>query len=163
MRLIFTMGLLALGLVLAGCAPKRVATGPTPYDVTADPGCYTVDLFTPSTVTTPTSDVPSEWHGYLGKWGGGAWEGKWCHDLYVLSISPDGKVDVISAHAPFPEWGREATAFRRQGFIGKDGRMTVRFKDVVVEYRLKNGSLLGDRVQNKAKMRIKLSQQNLGA
>ncbi len=163
MRVILITTLAALGVALAGCAPKRAAKGPTPYDLTADAGCYTVDLFTPSTVTAPTSDVPSEWHGYLGKWGGGAWEGKWCHDLYVLSISPDGKVDVISAHAPFPEWGREATAFRRQGVIGKNGRLTLRYKDVVVEYRLDKGSLLGDRVQNKAKMRIKLSQQNLGA
>lgn len=163
MRAILIMAFAALGVALAGCAPKRVATGPKLYDRTVDAGCYTVDLFTPSNVTTPTSDVPAEWHGYLGKWGGGAWEGKWCHDLYVLSINPDGKVDVISAHAPFPEWGREATAFRRQGLIGKDGRMTLRFKDVVIEYRLQNGSLLGDRVQNKAKMRIKLSQQNLGA
>lgn len=154
----------ALGVALAGCAPKRVATvGPTPYDLTVDAGCYTVDLFTPSAVTTPTSDVPTEWHGYLGKWGGGAWEGKWCHDLYVLSISAEGQVDVISAHAPFPEWGLEATAFRRQGFIDEDGRMTVRYKDIVVEYRLEKGNLLGDRVQNKAKMRIKLSQQDLGA
>ena len=115
MRAILIMAFAALGVALAGCAPKRVATGPKPYDRTVDAGCYTVDLFTPSNVTTPTSDVPAEWHGYLGKWGGGAWEGKWCHDLYVLSISPDGKVDVISAHAPFPEWGREATAFPPAG------------------------------------------------
>lgn len=161
MRVILITALAALGVALAGCAPKRAATGPTPYDRTVDAGCYTVDLFTPSTVTQPTDDVPSEWHGYLGKWGGGAWEGKWCHDLYVLSITADGKVDIISAHAPFPEWGREATAFRRQGLIGKNGRLTVRFKDVVLEYRLEKGSLLGDRRQGNAKMRIKLTPQNL--
>lgn len=163
MRVILITALAALGVALAGCAPKRAATGPTPYDRTVDAGCYTVDLFTPSNITQPTDDVPAEWHGYLGKWGGGAWEGKWCHDLYVLSISADGKVDLISAHAPFPEWGREATAFRRQGLIGKDGRLTVRFKDVVLEYRLDKGSLLGDRRQGNAKMRIKLTPQNLAA
>ncbi len=163
MRVILITALAALSMALAGCTPKRAATGPTPYDRTVDAGCYTVDLFTPATVSTPSEDVPSEWRGYLGKWGGGAWEGKWCHDLYVLSITPDGKVDVISAHAPFPEWGREATAFRRQGIIGKNGRLTLRFKDVVLEYRLENGSLLGDRRQGNAKMRIKLSQQNLAA
>ena len=163
MRAILIMTLAALGVALAGCAPKRGVTGPTPYDRTVDAECYTVDLFTPSNVTQPAADVPSEWHGYLGKWGGGAWEGKWCHDLYVLSISADGKVDIISAHAPFPEWGREATAFRRQGLISKNGRLTVRFKDVVVEYRLENGRLLGDRRQGNAKMRIKLTSQNLAA
>ena len=162
MRATWIMGFAALGIALAGCAPKRVATGPTPYDRTVDAGCYTVDLFTPSNVTTPADDVPAEWRGYLGKWGGGAWEGKWCHDLYVLGISPDGQVDVISAHAPFPEWGLEATAFRRQGRIDKEGMLTLRYKDVVVEYRLQNGQLLGDRKQGGAKMRIKLSQQNLG-
>jgi len=162
-RVILITALAALGVALAGCAPKRAATGPTPYDRTVDAGCYTVDLFTPANVTTPSEDVPAEWRGYLGKWGGGAWEGKWCHDLYVLSITPDGKVDVISAHAPFPEWGREATAFRRQGLIGKNGRLTVRFKDVVLEYRLDKGSLLGDRRQGNAKMRIKLTPQDLAA
>lgn len=163
MRAIWILGVAALGVAVTGCAPKRAATGPTPYDKTVDAGCYTVDLFTPAAVATPTDDVPTEWRGYLGKWGGGAWEGKWCHDLYVLSITPDGKVDVISAHAPFPEWGREATAFRRQGLISKDGRLTIRFKDVVVEYRLENGRLLGDRKQGNAMMRIKLSPQNLEA
>lgn len=163
MRVKLILALVVTGALVAACAPSRKAANVNPYDKTVDAGCYTVDLFTPTNVTQPTSDVPVEWHGFLGKWGGGAWEGKWCHDLYVLSIEPDGKVDVISAHAPFPEWGREATAFRRQGYITKEGALRLLYKNVIVEYRLENGRLLGIRKEGPGRMRIKLAQQNLEA
>ena len=158
---ISVIGALLMGLA-AACAPKPKPTS-TPYDKTVDASCYTVDLFTPAEVQSPASDVPAEWAAYLGKWGGGAWDGKWCHDLYVLDISSDGKVDMISAHAPFPEWGREATAFRRKGVITKDGRIRVFFKNVSVEYRLEGGRLLGERKEGGGLMRIKLSPQNVAA
>ena len=156
-------GLAAAGLALAACAPKRAANAPDPYDRTVDAECYTVDLFTPAQVSKPSNDVPAEWHAYLGKWGGGAWEGQWCHDLYVLSISPDGQVDIISAHAPLEAWGKEATAFRRQGRITEDGKLRILYRNIELEYRLQGGKLYGDRKEGDTRMRIKLSPQNLEA
>ena len=150
---------MAACVVLAACAPPT-KRGPTPYDRTVKSDCYTVDLFTPATIQQPAADVPTAWRAFAGKWGGGAWEGKWCHDLYVLSIGADGKVDLIETHAPFPEWGREATAFRRQGFMTDDGTLRLIYKNVAIEYRIEGGKLLGVRKEGGGEMRIKLSQQS---
>ena len=159
MRLSQFAGFAVFAAMLAGCAPPQKAAAPKvdPYAVTVKPDCYTVDLFTPTTATKPGADVPLEWHGFVGSWGGAAWEGRWCHDLHVLSVQADGQVDVISTHAPFPEWNREATAFRRKGRITEDGALQIRFKSVVVEYRLNGGRLYGLRREGAGEMRIKLA------
>jgi hypothetical protein len=144
-------------LVLAACENKTAKVGPTPYDKTVVNDCYTVDLFTVATVEPPASDVPGEWSGYSGKWGSAAWEGKWCHDLYVLKIAPTGEVDVMSLHAPYEPWGKPATAFRRKGFMTKDGRLRVPSAGVLTEYWLQDGKLYGLRKEGNGEFRIAMS------
>ena len=141
-----------LCLALAACSSSdrsssTVATAAAvdPYMMTRDDSCYTVDLFTPARIKVPGREVPEEWRGFSGRWGGGAWEGEWCHDLYVLEIKPDGTVHVIDTHAPLPEWGKLATAFRRTGRIDDDGRLRLSYGHVDVEYWLQEGKLLGHR------------------
>jgi len=156
-RLAMTAALIA-ALAAAACAPKRQAAGPTAFDKTVRADCTTVTLFTPAPISTPGADVPAEWRAFSGVWGQAGWEGKWCHDLHVMNISADGAVEVMELHAPYAEWGREATAFRRMGRIGSDGRLRLRYKDVVVEYWVENGKLYGVRRQGNAGLRIALSQ-----
>lgn len=144
--------------LIAACAPPQKRAGPTPYDKTVKADCYTVDLFTVANVETPAG-VPSEWQGYSGKWGGGAWEGKWCHDLHVLKIDPDGSVEVMELHAPYEDWGKQATAFRRKGRITDEGRLRLIYSGVAVEYWLNNGRLYGVREEGGGKMRIALTPQ----
>ena len=100
--------------VVMGCAPKRVAKGPTPYDRTVVADCYTVELFTVANIEPPGANVPADWAAYSGVWGKAAWEGKWCHDLHVLRVEEDGSVEVMELHAPYEPWGKPATAFRRR-------------------------------------------------
>ncbi|MEM7546336.1 MAG: hypothetical protein AAF367_12430 [Pseudomonadota bacterium] len=148
-------GLAALVVVgLAACTPTVKKAGPTPYDKTVVDDCYTVDLFTVAQIQEPEADVPSEWARYSGKWGSAAWEGKWCHDLYVLKIEPTGAVEVMSLHAPYEPWGKTATAFRRKGVITKDGRLRVPFRGGLMEYWVKNGKLYGDRKEGNGVLRI---------
>ncbi|MFN3259777.1 MAG: hypothetical protein ACE37J_04375 [Pikeienuella sp.] len=145
----------ALGLALTGCAPKRQeAAGPTPYDRTVVNDCYTVDLFTVAKVETPGPDVPAEWAGFSGKWGSAAWDGKWCHDLHILKIAASGEVDLMDLHAPYEPWAKPATAFRRKGFITKEGRLRVSYGAVIAEYWLENGRLYGLRKEGSGELRI---------
>jgi hypothetical protein len=138
-----------MALSVSGClglssGPRTAAVDP--YASTRNDACYTVDLFTPARIKVPGGDVPEEWRGFSGRWGGGAWEGEWCHDLYVLEIEPDGTVHVISAHAPLPAWGKQATAFRRTGRIDRDGRIRLRMGSTQVEYWLaEDGKVHGHR------------------
>ncbi|MEM7270379.1 MAG: hypothetical protein AAF401_14160 [Pseudomonadota bacterium] len=148
--------LAALAAALAACAPPPKRTATT-YDSTVKRDCYTVDLFTEAVVEPPAEDVPAEWKGFSGVWGGGAWEGKWCHDLYVLSIDANGQVTVIETHGPFEDWGREATAFRRQGYITDKGRLRLIYSNVSVEYELAGDKLHGRRKEGAGEMLIKLS------
>ncbi|MEM7525116.1 MAG: hypothetical protein AAF360_15445 [Pseudomonadota bacterium] len=148
----------ALGaLALVACQPKPTAKGPTAFDKTVVADCYTVDLFTIAEVQEPEGDVPGDWRGYSGKWGGAAWEGKWCHDLHVLSIGADGEVEVMELHAPYEQWGKQATAFRRKGFINDEGRLRLRYSGVDIEYWLVNGRLHGVRTEGGGEMRIALT------
>lgn len=148
----------AMGVAVTACAPPtNRAKAPDPFERTVKADCYTVDLFTPSDVKPHADGVPQEWRSFAGAWGGGAWEGKWCHDLYITSISPDGEVQMIETHAPFPEWNREATAFKRIGRIDDDGRLRFGYKGVRLEYWLQNGRLFGVRKEGSGEMRIKLS------
>lgn len=139
--------LLLVGM-LSGCLQTtRDARGPEPdpYITALRDTCYTVDLFTEARIKVPGKDVPDDWRDFSGRWGGGAWEGEWCHDLYVLEIEPNGRVHVISAHAPLPAWGKVATAFRRTAQIDNDGRMRMQIGRTQVEYWLEDGRLHGHR------------------
>ena len=148
-------GCALVALALAGCSsgPKKAAST-TPYDQTVVEDCYTVDLFTVSKIVPPGGDVPKEWAAYSGKWGSAGWNGKWCHDLYVLKISSSGQVDVMDLHAPMDAWGKRATAYRRKGWISKDGRLRLAYGGVQVEYWLQNGRLYGLRKEGTGELRI---------
>lgn len=156
----FALSAISLAALSACSSAPKKAAGPTPFDKTVVADCYTVDLFTVATVAEPANGVPDAWKGYSGRWGGAAWEGKWCHDLHVLTIGEDGSVEVMELHAPYDPWGKQATAFRRVGRINKDGRLTLRYSGVKVEYWLENGRLHGVREEDGAgRLRIALSQQ----
>lgn len=147
-------GLFAILALTACSSEKKVASGPTPYDKTVVNDCYTVDLFTVAKVEEPDANVPSAWAAYSGKWGSAAWDGKWCHDLYVLKIAASGEVEVMDLHAPYEPWAKPATAFRRKGWISKDGRLRVSHGRVVSEYWLENGRLYGLRKEGNGELRI---------
>lgn len=148
-----------LVVTLAGCGASRRAERPDAYVMTRDDSCYTVDLFTAVNFVPPGNEVPSEWRGFAGRWGGGAWAGAWCHDLYVLEIMPDGLVKVVDTHAPLPEWGKPATAFRRTARIDSDNRLRMRYGNTVVEYWLEDGKLLGHRDEGNGALRIAMVQR----
>ena len=151
----FAVCILSTALIV-GCAPKRAAKGPTPFDKTVVQDCYTVELFTVAEIEPPGADVPAEWAAFSGKWGKAAWDGKWCHDLHVLTIAADGSVVAMELHAPYEPWGKPATAFRRTGRIGDDGRLRIRYSGVVVEYWVENGRLYGLRKEGGGVLRIAL-------
>jgi hypothetical protein len=134
---------------LAGCGGggpiERIQTA---FEETRDPACYTVDLFTKPRFVTPGSDVPADMRAFAGVWGEGAWNGEWCHDLYVLEIKPDGAVKLIETHAPHAPWGKRATAFQRTARIDRDGRLRLRYGRVRTEYWVEDGTLYG--VQDEA-------------
>jgi hypothetical protein len=131
-------------VLAAGCAAKKEPEVDA-LAMTRDASCYTVDLFFDWAVAPPGADVPEKWRRYAGVWGSGKWDGQWCHDLYVLNVTPAGEATVIETHAPLPAWGRPASAFRRTGRIGEDGRLRIAYGQVVVEYWLEGDTLLGRR------------------
>lgn len=156
----------AAALAVAACGGSGggavVATAPTGLDAyrnTLDETCYTVDLFGEVPFASPASDVPAQWRAFSGKWGGGAWQGVWCHDLYVLDVTSSGRVSLIETHAPYAEWGKPATAFRRSGQIGEDGRLRVRYGPVRVEYWVDGDTLYGLRQESRGTLRIAMTRQ----
>lgn len=148
----------ALAIGVAACAPKPKVTR-TAFDKTVKEDCYTVDLFTPAVIEAPQTNVPQPWQDFSGHWGGGAWEGVWCHDLYVLSISPGGEVDLIEAHAPYEPWGKVATAFRRKATLTADSRLRLFYRGVRVEYWVENGRLYGAQFEGGVERRVTLSRR----
>lgn len=142
-------------LAVGACAPK-----PPPAKKavnTVVPDCYTVELFHPEKIRKPSARIPESWAAFSGKWGKGAWGGKWCHDLHVISISDSGVVDLFELHAPYEPWNKPATAFRRKGRMTEDGRLRIFYTGVTVEYRMKNGRMMGKRRENGVEQRIVLS------
>jgi hypothetical protein len=141
------LGLLLLGL--AGCAePEK----PQVQVNLVQPDCYTVDLYQPPRYVEPGPGVPASHAAYLGQWGGGAWNGLVCHDLWVLDVGADGKVTMLDAHGPglFPD----ATAFERVGSIDENGRLNVRKGSSEVQYWIENGRLHGLRRRGDQEIRI---------
>lgn len=139
-----TLICLAAAAAIAGCAPTKVAKV-DPYANTRDDSCYTVDLFTKVEIRQPTGDVPAKWRAFSGRWGGGKWAGEWCHDLYVLDIAPDGRVNVVETYAPYEPWGKRATAFRRVAQLGEDGRLRLNYGRVKLVYWVEDGVMYGAR------------------
>ena len=139
--------LMAAGL--AGCAePEK----PQPQVNLIQPDCYTVDLYQPPRYVKPGPEVPPTHTAFLGQWGGGAWNGLVCHDLWVLDVAADGQVTMLDAHGPglYPD----ATAFERVGRIDGDGRLNVRKGGSEVQYWIEDGRLYGLRRRGDQEIRI---------
>ncbi len=154
------VSLLALGaaLALAGCVqPKPKPT--VDLSKNLKPGCYTVDLFTPYRIEYPGADVPADARQFLGVWKNGAWNGDWCHDLYVTKVHADGRVEALDAHGPSPYTGVDATAFKRTGSI-KNGVMTFRVDGFPVRYRIVDGFLIGNRKVINGTLDITMSRED---
>mgnify|MGYP006275026767 CR=1 FL=1 len=156
--LLFATAALALG---ACAAPEPAPQRSVGFEQTLDPSCYTVDLFQEVRIAEPNGDLPEGWNGYKGRWGGGAWAGEWCHDLYVLAVEPDGLVRLIETHAPYEPWGKRATAYRRTARIGEDGRLRLRYGRVEIEYWLEDGRLLGERREDGERHRIMMTRRSV--
>lgn len=153
---------LCLALTVAACGLRSERRGAVdPYQVTRNDSCYTVDLFSAAVVVPPSRDVPESWRGFSGRWGGGAWAGEWCHDLYVLEIRPDGTVIVVDTHAPLPSWGKAATAFRRTAQIDPDGRLRMQYGNTRVEYWIDpaSGYLKGHRDEGQGQWTIAMTRR----
>lgn len=140
------VGILAC-LACLGCAqkPEKVAKPVKDYTQFIDSSCYTVDLFDRFEVQPASAKVPEQYRGYLGDWGNGAWNGNWCHDLMVLSVSPTGVVDLLSMHAPKEALGHPATVFRRKGVIDQNGELRFAYGKETHIYRLDGKLLVGKR------------------
>lgn len=153
--------LLCLALTVAACGSRTERAAPAdPYRSTRNDSCYTVDLFSAAVVVPPAREVPTEWRGFSGRWGGGAWAGEWCHDLYVLEIRPDGTAIVVDTHAPLPAWGKAATAFRRTARIDPDGRLRMQYGNTRVEYWLdESGYLHGHRDEGQGQWTIAMTRR----
>ncbi len=138
-------------LLLAACASEPVETVASKPKI-IQPECTTVVPYTPLKMRKPKNDVPEAWRAFAGFWGGGAWDGAVCHDLWVMNVEDDGTVEIFDAHGP--GFGYDATGFARKGKINGDGRMTVRKGAATVEYWIENGQLHGVRRQGKVRSRI---------
>ena len=148
-------------IAFAGCADKDQPAGVAVATLAdrLNPTCYTVDLFDPFTLEKPAPDVPPETKAFLGVWKHGAWNGQWCHDLYVTRVGADGNVEVLDAYGPYSAAGIEATVFKRKGRI-KDGVLTFHSQGGTVEYRLDGEYLVGTRKGTLGNMEITMSRQD---
>ncbi|MEO1494355.1 MAG: hypothetical protein AAFV19_19575 [Pseudomonadota bacterium] len=154
------LNILALGaaVALAACVqpkPKEKVDLSTKLK----PGCYTVDLFDPYRIEYPDAAVPADARQFLGVWKNGAWNGNWCHNLYVTKVHADGRVDVLDTHGPSPYTGVDATAFKRTGSI-KNGVMSFRIDGLPVSYRLVDGFLVGQRKLKTGELEITMSRED---
>ncbi len=152
--------LAAAGLAVAGCSMGD-DVGDIPKDSAQSkliqPDCYTVDPYVPPKIAKPRKDVPDSMSAFSGKWGGGAWDGRVCHDLYVLQVEPSGTVVMFDAHGP--GFSHDATAFTRRGEIGEDGHLRVRKGNATVEYWIEDGKLYGVRRQRNLENKIIMTKQ----
>ncbi|WP_339951939.1 hypothetical protein [uncultured Albimonas sp.] len=149
------VGALAFGLV--ACGEKKPAPKPVTNLYQAD--CYTVDPYQPIRIEKPAAGVPEDMKAFLGAWGGGAWDGSVCHDLWVMNVDPSGNVLMFDAHGPgfFPD----ATAFTRKGRISPEGKMRVRKGPAVVEYWIADdGRLHGTRTIGKKTQHVIMSRRS---
>lgn len=153
-----------LAMAVVGCAPpakkQQVERAPDLSDQLSV-GCYTVDLFDPYKINYPRGGVPVEYVKFLGAWKDGAWDGKWCHDLYITDVTADGSVTLLSAYGPNLARKWEAQIYKRTGQI-TDG---VLYVDGVLgakkSYRLVgNRFLVGERNDFVAKETITLARRD---
>jgi len=132
---------------------------PTAKVVNSD--CYTVDLFTKISVEKPASNVPEANRQFLGKWGGGAWNDVWCHDLLVTKVHADGRVELVDMHAPYEKWNQPATAFRRLGRIDEKGNLRFAYGTERLSYHIENGKLVGTRSGMLGNLKVELARKGV--
>lgn len=157
-------GLLLACVACVACAHKPEKTEVKPvadYSQYTDSSCYTVDLFDEWKIAPPAADVPDRYKGYLGDWGNGAWNGNWCHDLRVLKVTADGRVDVLDMHAPDANLKYPATVFRRKGIIDKDGNLRFSYGRETHVYRLDGRFLVGKREGKLGQYKIALTRKDV--
>lgn len=142
--------LLASALLLCACetAEKKA---PPPVKGHADNlslGCYTVDLFDPYRLEFPKAGVRREDSKFLGAWKDAAWNGEWCHDLYITEVLPDGTVTLLDAYGPYLKQKREATVFKRRGTLKEGVLSFTSVGGASVSYQLSEDGdyLLGNRI-----------------
>lgn len=129
---------LALLATLAGCASEK----PKAIDTSLiQPDCYTVDPYQKLRIAPAPAKLPAKMRAFLGGWGGGAWNGQVCHDLYVLKIDESGEAILFDAHGP--GFNPDATAFTRRGKIDPEGKLHVRKGGARVEYWIEDGRMYG--------------------
>jgi hypothetical protein len=145
-------------VLVSGCLGKQAQVTPQTQSVdkSVNSDCYTVDLFTKTKVEKPTSDVPNENRQFLGKWGGGAWNDIWCHDLLVTKVYADGRAELVDMHAPHIDWNQPATAFRRVGRIDDKGNLRFAYGTERLSYRIENGKLHGTRSGMLGNLKVEL-------
>ena len=145
---------LAATLMAAGCGTPEPKAKVVESNL-IQPDCYTVDPFQKLKIAKPPKGLPEQMRAFLGAWGGGAWDGTVCHDLYVLKVEPSGAAVMFDAHGP--GYTNDATAFTRRGQIGEDGHLRVRKGKAQVEYWVENGQLHGLRRVGTSEARIILT------
>lgn len=155
--------LLAVCVLVSGCLGMKAQIKPQAQiaDEGVNSDCYTVDLFTKTKVEKPSSEVPEENRQFLGKWGGGAWNDVWCHDLLVTKVYADGRAELVDMHAPHMDWNQPATAFRRIGRIDDKGNLRFAYGTERLSYHIENGKLLGTRSGMLGNLKIELVRKGL--
>lgn len=135
--------------ILKVSTPATATAKPANFkDPMLDRECYTVDLFTDVKVEAPPDGLPPRYVQYLGRWGKGAWNGVWCHDLLISRVYSDGQVELVDMHAPYEPWNQPAMAFRRVGWIDGEGRLHFNYGAEKATYRIVDGTMKGTRRVN---------------
>jgi hypothetical protein len=150
-------------VLLSGClgVTAKVAPQVLPVEKVVNSDCYTVDLFTKTKVEKPATDVPEANRQFLGKWGGGAWNDVWCHDLLVTKVYADGRADLVDMHAPYEDWNQPATAFRRVGRIDSEGNLRFAYGTERLSYRIESGKLVGTRSGMLGNLKVELARRGV--
>lgn len=123
------------------------------------PDCYTVDLFDRPTIQRPYEGMPPAHAAFLGHWADGGWQGTWCHELWITSVTPDGIVDLLELHAPDEELDAVASAFRRRGRIDANGVLRFNYGTETHVYEVRDGKLLGERSGQYGRLNVVLEKQ----
>ena len=150
--------LVAACVLVSGCLERQaqVAPAPEPEAKAVNSDCYTVDLFTRAKIDEPAPDVPEANRRFLGRWGGGAWNDFWCHDLVVNTVHADGRVELVEMLAPYAPWNYPATAFQRTARIDNAGNLRFAYGTERLSYRIENGKLVGTRSGLYGNLRVEL-------
>ena len=153
-----------LCVVVAACDSGNQATAPAPeglptYASLRNSDCYTVDLFDPVEIKTPAANVPPQFAAFLGEWGGGAWNGKWCHDLVIYDVKANGEVELLSMHAPNFDINHPPTVFKRKAVIDVNNTLRMVAGDDRMVYNIDRQFLVGTRSGKSGSYEIALTRK----